>query len=710
VFAIIISEKGGAERREAFDKNEINVGRVQGNDLMLPKGNVSKHHARLLFRDGRFIVTDLKSTNGTYVNGRKIAQATIVREGDKIYIGDFVLRLETNGATASPEGTASEEESIRTIARDNQRGGPLPPPPAPVPPPAPAPVAAPPPPAPVAVTLKAPTHPPGAPLPRPQAANVSNAPPPMVSREAPTAGYDHDPDDSAPAIQRPRGPSAAPPPMPPPAPRPMTMPLNQMAPPIIGQRMPTNPPMAPPPIAQPSQPPPAPTAPPPQPPPAPAAPAAQSQSVPPPRQSMAPARQPPKETPGQAGRRLTLTMLMGRIGEAVDLSPLRTTPIVPDGLAQQIERAAREQAQAMREEGEAPPDVDLDAVVRDAHRELVGLGAFGPLLEDEDVSEIHCLRFDQVYTLRGSSVTQESTAFSNEEALYRVIARLAHQSGEAWSPGETVIERRLPRASVVAVAPPTSAHHVVSIRKRRRVESSLEELVRANAMSRAMAQFLEACVASHANVLVTGTAPLHVLAALAAGGSSSERACVVQDVEEIATGAAHAVMLSMAGGAQLGEDCVRAAARLRPDRLVVTHLAGGVAAATVDAMAEGVDGVLAALSAPTMRQGLSRLVAQLVLHRPGLSLDGMRDVVGEAFDLAVEVGTLADGRLRVVRIAELGGSDAKGIVARDVFVFQADPQTGDGNFTATGVVPRIANDLAARGMKLDGAMFKRGGR
>src|SRR6202161_4870412 len=100
MFSIIISEKGGAERREAFNKNEINVGRVQGNDLMLPKGNVSKHHARLLFRDGRFIVTDLKSTNGTYVNGRKIAEATIVREGDKIHIGDFVLRLDTGQAVS----------------------------------------------------------------------------------------------------------------------------------------------------------------------------------------------------------------------------------------------------------------------------------------------------------------------------------------------------------------------------------------------------------------------------------------------------------------------------------------------------------------------------------------------------------------------------------------------------------------------------------
>jgi pilus assembly protein CpaF len=93
-FTVVVSEKGGAERRQTFDTTELNVGRVQGNELMLPKGNVSKRHARLLFRDGRFIVTDLNSTNGTYVNRRRIAQATIVREGDRIYIGDFVLRIE----------------------------------------------------------------------------------------------------------------------------------------------------------------------------------------------------------------------------------------------------------------------------------------------------------------------------------------------------------------------------------------------------------------------------------------------------------------------------------------------------------------------------------------------------------------------------------------------------------------------------------------
>jgi pilus assembly protein CpaF len=211
-------------------------------------------------------------------------------------------------------------------------------------------------------------------------------------------------------------------------------------------------------------------------------------------------------------------------------------------------------------------------------------------------------------------------------------------------------------------------------------------------------------------VLVSGNAPLALLSALAATGSGGERVGVVQDVEEIAVaGHAHAVNLAIADTRRLGEECVRAAAKLRPDRLIVTHLAGGIAAATVDAMAEGADGVLAAVPAPTLRQGLARLVAQLVLHRPGLALEGMRDVVGESFDVAVEIGSLPDGRLRVLRIAELGGSDAKGIVARDVFVFNSEGG-GDGTFSATGVVPRIANDLAARGMKLDAGIFKRAGR
>ena len=50
-------------------------------------------------------------------------------------------------------------------------------------------------------------------------------------------------------------------------------------------------------------------------------------------------------------------------------------------------------------------------------------------------------------------------------------------------------------------------------------------------------------------------------------------------------------------------------------------------------------------------------------------LEATREVVGEAFDVAVEVNSFPDGRVRVTRIAELGGADAKGIVGKAVTPF-----------------------------------------
>src|SRR5262249_55492450 len=153
----------------------------------------------------------------------------------------------------------------------------------------------------------------------------------------------------------------------------------------------------------------------------------------------------------------------------------------------------------------------------------------------------------------GTTVTAEGTAFSSEEALYRVIARLAQQSGDPWKPGETVVERRLPRAAFVAIAPPAALNHVVSIRKRRRIETSLDELTRAGSISKPMAQFLEACVNAHTNILVSGNAPLPMLSALAAIGVGGERVVLLQDVEEIGVGNAHAAILSLGDTRRLGE-------------------------------------------------------------------------------------------------------------------------------------------------------------
>lgn len=103
---LTITEKGGETKALSFDQHEVMIGRVQGNDIVLAKGNISKRHTKIESSGGRMTVSDMKSTNGTYVNGRKIAEPTPVRGGDRIFVGDFLIVLNP-GAPAlesSPSG------------------------------------------------------------------------------------------------------------------------------------------------------------------------------------------------------------------------------------------------------------------------------------------------------------------------------------------------------------------------------------------------------------------------------------------------------------------------------------------------------------------------------------------------------------------------------------------------------------------------------
>jgi pilus assembly protein CpaF len=666
---------------------------VQGNELMLPKGNVSKRHARLLYRDGRFIVTDLKSTNGTYVNGRKIAQATIVREGDKIYIGDFVIRLEGSGAGAAAEPEASSEDASRTLDRGAMRA-----------------------------PLGPPVLPPQA---EPSAPSTPPPPPPMISsspnRSEPAAvshfPLERDPDDSESAPPQnvaakmpnaPRMPHGMPPQsqaMTPPRGMPLPVPMPPQ------QGLPTAqppPPLAPPPPAfgggtvplgfQGS----------------PSAPGVAAKSAP--RVSMAPSAPRPgvRETSQQAAQRLALITLVDRVADAMDLAPLKVSPLLDEAVTQLIERTVRDQAKVMRDEGETPDGTDVELLIRDALRELVALGPIGPLLEEEDVTEIHCVRHDQVLALRAGTLTLADASFTSEEALGRTIARLAAQNGDPWRPGELVIERKLARgAQMLGIAPPASSGYVLIIRKRRRVDSSLEDFVRAGALSRAMATFVESCLGARANILVCGSTSAGTaafLSALAGAGSGGDRVVVLQELDDIGVGSGHVVTLNLIDSKQRGEEAVHAAARIRADRLVVSSLAGNLGAATVDAIAAGSEGVIAAAQAPSLRQALARLVNQLINVRPGLNVESARECVGESFDIAIELGRLQDGRPRVLRLVELGGSDEKGVIIRDVFTFASEGSQGDGSFAVSGVIPRIVGEFAARGVKVDPNIFKRAGR
>jgi pilus assembly protein CpaF len=93
-FSVILTEKGGATQRLDFESEEITIGRVDENDICLPKGNISKKHTKIVVKDGKIIVLDLKSTNGTFVNGKKLAGPLVITPSDKVYVGDFILNVE----------------------------------------------------------------------------------------------------------------------------------------------------------------------------------------------------------------------------------------------------------------------------------------------------------------------------------------------------------------------------------------------------------------------------------------------------------------------------------------------------------------------------------------------------------------------------------------------------------------------------------------
>jgi pilus assembly protein CpaF len=94
MFFITLTEKGGESEQLTFEKEEVTIGRLADNDIVLNKGNVSKYHSRLVLKDGKYIVVDLKSTNGTFVNGKKIGSPQVVRPSDKIYVGDYIINVD----------------------------------------------------------------------------------------------------------------------------------------------------------------------------------------------------------------------------------------------------------------------------------------------------------------------------------------------------------------------------------------------------------------------------------------------------------------------------------------------------------------------------------------------------------------------------------------------------------------------------------------
>jgi pSer/pThr/pTyr-binding forkhead associated (FHA) protein len=104
---LIVKFQGTVVQVHEVTKSSIRIGRRPGNDIRIDNLAVSGNHAKIEKVDGSYIIVDLKSTNGTYVNNKKILQAKL-NHMDEITIGRHTIVFEDETQVTRPQETPSE--------------------------------------------------------------------------------------------------------------------------------------------------------------------------------------------------------------------------------------------------------------------------------------------------------------------------------------------------------------------------------------------------------------------------------------------------------------------------------------------------------------------------------------------------------------------------------------------------------------------------
>ena len=128
-------------------KSEIYIGRDINNDIVINDAEISRKHARLILQAGEYVLEDLGSTNGSYVNGQRLMGPHVLRPGETVLFGENVSLAFDAGYDADSTMIASPEQSPafttppptqEAYVPPPQQADPVPPTPAPTPSPEPA--------------------------------------------------------------------------------------------------------------------------------------------------------------------------------------------------------------------------------------------------------------------------------------------------------------------------------------------------------------------------------------------------------------------------------------------------------------------------------------------------------------------------------------------------------------------------------------------
>ena len=102
------------------------VGRLEDNAFQISEPSVSSHHCELTRRGAELLVKDLNSTNGTFINGEKVAEA-VLKPGQILRLGQVEMRLESGAAAAAAASAATKKPLEKTMvigikAQDLEQG------------------------------------------------------------------------------------------------------------------------------------------------------------------------------------------------------------------------------------------------------------------------------------------------------------------------------------------------------------------------------------------------------------------------------------------------------------------------------------------------------------------------------------------------------------------------------------------------------------
>ncbi len=749
MFTVIISEKGGQQTKYDFNKTEITIGRTKGNDIVLPKGNVSKQHTRIFKRDNGYYIVDMGSTNGTYVNGRKVANEQSLSGIDKIYIGDFILQLEARVDSMAagpakmppqpPRGMGNhppaEPPHVQPFnpraggARDTIQQAAVSSftPPQPVnrgfsPPNVPV--------EPLRPSGVFPTSDPNR-----SSGGFPTADPNRVSggfqQHMPSPDPFEDPspfggpdlDDPSPRLDFDDigfdilDSQLEPNPAPTQEPR-RSAPSGEQRGALASQlglrpgpapdarpdrRRPTGGPAA-------GLRPPQPAAEPPYAPVTPIAPVVEQPAFLEPFQPE-PAREQPAAHPGH---RLRIAEPLVSEFDADfhanqhDIARILFESISSDDLAldyppQPADRSVAETS-VRKAVSTVNPQANREALQELITSELVGLGVLEKYLDDPAISEIYVNRYDRILVRRDGRLSVAARAFSHPDFLTLAAQRLLGTREMLVGADEV---RFSDGTRVHIVMPPVSTNGpILTVRKPATRHATLDDLVDQGALSSGMAQFLSGAIEAGRSILIAGptsSGKTTMLGALARAISPASRVIAIEETSNLKLPQESAVQLEASASYDM-RFLVRQAIAMHPQRIVLDECRGPEAYDWITAAASGTEGSIMTLHGTTAIDALGRLETLAMLGNTDSNPRGLREQIARAVDLIVVLNRAPDGGFLVHKISELQGIDLDAFRLSDVYYYRVEGT--EGSFHPTGYIPLFFEDLRHLGVPVDFGIFR----